>query len=274
MGDEKKKLGGPDEKRTVEIAIPPTMTRPNERPTEEMATGPVILGELRNLRREGNERGAVVQTIIEAVKTLDGAVKTFGIQIQQIYEQHGGKIRTLESRADTSEGRHSAVEARTTVLESRLNELQKESEAVRKELATLRDTKLGVSTLPGMEAKISLSEEQMAEKLEEESKAHAAKLAEETEAREELDKRIDARLMPQELKLDTLLRALNVRPPPPPGSNPPAASGSTEKNAIQKQTFWTKIAAGVAGLVGAAGALDKMGVFTKILEIYRDLRGH
>jgi DNA repair exonuclease SbcCD ATPase subunit len=246
-----------------------------EKETVKVDTGVVralepFVEEMRGIRKDGQERGKLTQILADTVKSLDTAVKTYGVQLQQYYELFGGKIRTLEGRADSADQRAAGHEAQLAELkrqlETRLTELEKEIESTRSQLATLGDTKLGVSVLPGMEAKISLNEEQMADKLAEEAAAHAAKLAEEKAAREAadaaVDKRVESRMAPLEIQMSTLLTALNVRPPPPPGSIPPKDDEKKKKpkNAIEKQSTLVKTAIVILSMVGTGGVLDKIGL--------------
>lgn len=264
-------------KKTADLPRP----GPHEAKTVlDLSNIPIILEEVRGLRRDGIERGNVVKTLETAFKGLDTAVKGVLVQLQQYYELFGGKIRVLEGRADATDLRAAGHEAQLAELkkqlEARITDLEKQIEAARTQLATLGDTKLGVSVLPGVQAQISLSEEDMAKKLEEEAKAHAAKLAQEKAEREAadaaVDKRVEARILPMEtqvreqsVKMDTLLTALNVRPPPPKnpdGSIPPSAmeKRKPEKNAIEKQARLVKVAVAIVSAVGTGGVLDKIGV--------------
>ena len=274
-----------DRKKTMDLGRP----GPHEAKTVmDLSSLPILVEEVRGLRKDGIERGNVVKTLELAIKTLESGVRSALMQIQQYYELFGGKIRAVEGRLDSNELRVAAWEAQLAELkrqlEARLVDLEKQAVEVRNRLANLSDTKLGVSVLPGVEAKISLSEEQMAQKLLEEAETHAANLAAETAAREaaaeETDRRVDARIAPLETKIDTLLTVLHVQPPPPPAANPdgsirPAAEEDKKKkkpkNAIERQTRLAQIGVGLVSIVGAGGFLDKIGVLDALGRFFAKL---
>lgn len=275
-----------DRKRTVELGKP----GPHEAKTVmDLSSLPILVEEVRGLRKDGIERGNVVKTLESAIKTLESGVRSALMQIQQYYELFGGKIRAVEGRLDSNELRVATWEAQLAELkrqlEARLVDLEKQAGEVRNRLANLSDTKLGVSVLPGVEAKISLSEEQMAQKLLEEAGIHAANLAAETAAREtaaaETDKRVDARIAPLETKMDTLLTALHVQlpapavQPSPDGSIPPAAEEDKKKkqpkNAIERQTRLTRIGVVLVSIVGTGGFLDKVGALDALGRLFARL---
>ena len=97
---------------------------PHEAQTVELATYPVILGELKLIRKEGGERG---------VRT-DEAINRLAITVQSNFELHGGKIRALEARMD-------AVEAEKRLLVARVGALEVEKRRIDEELESLRDAK-------------------------------------------------------------------------------------------------------------------------------------
>lgn len=222
------------EKKTVELPKP---VPPQERPTVEMATLPVILGEVRELRKEGAARGERTQK----------QITDLAMQVQTNYEQQGGKIRSLEGRTE-------AVEGRTASVENRLSEVEKKADSIEKDA---KDLKGQIAELRGDTTKqVSLTEEQMAKKLEAES---AERLHVDISTSAKVD-------MLQNMLVQSF--GLHLPKPNPDGSLPPPGDPKKQpKNIIQKQTFWTRIAAIMGGIVIVAGALDKMGVFEALRRI-------
>jgi hypothetical protein len=219
---------GDDKKTTVQL------TRPQEAPTVEMATLPIILGELRQLRVEGTKRGEQTET----------ALKNLSFTVQQNFEIHGGKIRAVEGRVDS--------------LETRANALEAEAKAVRAQIAS--EGKNAV-TEDGVKRQISLTEDQM-----------TAKLAEEAKERETVETKVGLVDTKVDMLSTMLVQSLGLRPPPvpnPDGSIPPEGKHKKEpKNAIEKQTMWTKVAAGLMGVVVAAGTLREMGFFMALKKLF------
>jgi hypothetical protein len=219
---------------------------PNEKITVEMATNPVILGELRQLRKEGAARG----------ERTDEALKSLAFQVQTNFEVQGGKIRAVEARAES-------LETRTNTLEQRATSLETEAKAIRSEIKSLGENKASISGIEDeVGRQISLTEEQMAIQLELEAAQRAEK-----------DKQVDERIAPVETKVDMLTtmlaQNLGLRPPPVPNPDGSIPAPPKKKNAIEKQTFWTRIAAVMGGVVVTAGALDKMGAFEAIAKLFR-----
>ena len=171
------------------------------------------------------------------------------LQVQSNYETHGGKIRALESRSDS--------------LERRADNLERDAKNLKGEIASLKG-----DTTEAVERQISLTEEQMEKKL-------AAEAAER--------EHVNDRIAPVETKVNMLstmlVQGLGLRPPPVPnadGSLPPTSKRKKgePKNAIEKQTFWTRAAAIMGGVVVTAGALDKMGVIDEMGKLLAKLWGH
>src|ERR1700682_5878681 len=97
-----------DRKKTVELGKP----SPHEAKTVlDLSSLPILVEEVRLLRRDGIERGNVVKTLESAIKTLESGVRSALMQIQQYYELFGGKIRALEGRADSADVRAAGHEA-------------------------------------------------------------------------------------------------------------------------------------------------------------------
>lgn len=232
-----------DEKKTVELPRP---EGPDTRPTVEVATLPIIYSELKQLRQEGRERGERSEVRQDR---MEAAIIDLALQVQSNYDSHGGKIRALESRSDS--------------LERRADTLERDAKNLKVEISSLKG-----STTEAVERQISLTEEQMEKKL----------AAEATER-----EHVNDRIAPVETKVDMLssmlVQGLGLRPPPIPnadGSLPPTSKRKKgePKNAIEKQTFWTRIAAIMGGVVVTAGALDKMGVVDEMGKLFAKIWGH
>ncbi len=228
--------GEEDRKPTVQLAG----QRQDEKKTVEIATLPIILEEVRMLRREGRDRG----------ERADSAIKNLAIVVQSNFEQHGGKIRALEIRVQALEDEKNKW----------LALIEEEKKKIYVQIAALK----GVSPddIAKLTQHVSLGEEAM-----------AAKLAAEANERAAVETKVDM--------LSTMLvQGLGLRPPPlplPDGSMPPAPEGKKKrepKNTIEKQTFWTKVAAVMGGVVVMAGTLDKMGAFEELGKLVSKAFGH